>query len=234
MILDDDSPLPVSIPAVIFQKPNQELQRHGGIRASNSGDTEESIPERMDTVEVDHHIIKPVSVDSIAAGRVPVSDNLQEHMTASRDDHSNAHDSTDQKVDVPHIPPVFVVPVGATAWPPKEPIKSKTLQTRRKRKKKKKKPVLKRVSSKQSINEMETINEMDEGMVDLMEEGSEFDGSEYSEYSTDDEDDGLLVVNTADRNGEDTTSPKVSPGPVMPPSPIREEPKIRRLPPPWI
>ena len=62
MILDDDSPLPVSIPAVIFQKPNQELQRHGGIRASNSGDTEESIPERMDH----QHVIIRTSIFKIS------------------------------------------------------------------------------------------------------------------------------------------------------------------------
>lgn len=234
MMLDDDIPLPGPIPAVIFQKRLHQEQLNGSIQPSTSGDTEESIPDRIDTEENDQPGLQPVSVESIVTGKVPAPDDLQKQPQQELHEDtcgSNANPEVTDKenLEVSHVPPIFVVPVDtATA---KEPIKSKTLQTRRKRRKKKKKkqPTLKRVSSIQS---METITELDEGGVN--EEGSEFDGSEYSEYSTDDEDDRLLMVHTPDGNEEDGNSPKVSPGPVIPPSPIREEPKIRRLPPPWI
>jgi hypothetical protein len=233
MMLDDDAPLESVIPAVIFEKTSQD-QPAPNMQPSISGDTEESVPDRIDTQEGDM-ARQAISVVTLATGRSasPVGE-LEEQPSERKEDVSSAGAETPdaENPDVPHVPPLFVVPVDEL--PPKEPVKSKTLQTRRKRKKKKKKkPVLVRISSKQSINEMETINETDEAVVDGEEEGSEFDGSEYSEYSTDDDDDMLLTVNTPVSNDE-STSPRISPGAVVPPSPIREEPKIRRLPPPWI
>ena len=237
--LDSDTPLPGPIPAVIF-RPKEQL--NGGIQPTSSGDTEESVPDKNDMPYEDDRKtdLQPVSITSIVSRNAPLSIAQQKQSTdcANQASGTTSEAATvdKKKVDSPHLPPVYVVPVDSAIHAPKEPTKSsKTLQTRRKRKKKKKKKVLKRVSSKQSINEMETINEMDEGGVDDDDEGSEFDGSEYSEYSTDDEDDGLLMVHTpTDTWSQNAASPKISPGPMIPPSPIREEPRIRRLPPPWI
>jgi hypothetical protein len=144
-------------------------------------------------------------------------------------------ESTPNSRSVPPLPPLSVVPVdeAAKATERKKVEKSKTLATRRKRKKKKKqKPrVLKRVSSKNSINEMETIREDEEDDDEF-----EFEGSEYS---TDDEDDVIVAQHISTVIDTDTAAdgegtPNVSPGSVAPPSPIQEEPKIKRLPPPWI
>ena len=134
---------------------------------------------------------------------------------------------------VPPRPPIFVVPLDEKKAKKEAATKaSKTLQPRRKRKKKKKKKqrVLKRVSSRNSIDEMETIQEQDgEGS-----DGGDDTGSEFgSEYSTDDEDLDPSVLMNINGNGDGGLESSVpSARPV--PSPIREEPKIRRLPPPWI
>jgi len=146
---------------------------------------------------------------------------------------------------VPPRPPVAVVPLdeqqkmnrvvaeeaSVTASSSASAKASKTLQPRRKRRKKKKR-VLKRVNSRNSVDEMETIEEHDENEIsrnnNCDDTGSEFGseyGSEFSEYSTEDEQD-LTNTGVGDAIADQPESNM--------PSPIKEEPKIRPLPPPWI
>lgn len=238
--IDDNEQMPSPLPPIIPLQQREETK--AAQRPSNSGDSNDSMIHPIDFVlgNDEDKGLQPVSIATIASGNMdgpvpinhyPIFRGLDERSSNSNPEGSGGNEN----IDPPHLPTLCVVPLDTILT--KEPIESKTLKRRRKRKKRKKKQrVLKRVSSKQNINEMETISELDEGGANIDHEGSGCDGSEYSasEYSTDDEDDSIFVMNTPTSASDDGTSPKVSLGPVIPPSPIREEPKIRKLPPPWI
>jgi hypothetical protein len=217
------------VAAVKGNQPNSPLDR------APSGETVESLQERADSAE---DLSEGTGSEQDAADNNCIEPSQRNFDDATSTEKA-ATQVSEQANTVPPLPPISVVPVDENQKA-REPVKSKTLQARRKRKKKKKQKqrVLKRVSSRNSIDEMETIREDTED--DNNSEEYEFEGSEYS---TDDEDEQLLAVTVAPvvegstTSGAAAPSPKVSPGPAMavtPPSPIREEPKIRRLPPPWI
>ena len=121
------------------------------------------------------------------------------------------------------LPPLPLPPTAPYSKPPTPPsaTKSKTMKKRRRRKKKKKKkPVLVRVNSRESIQEMETIEEAEEEYADYEDEESDY-------WSTDEDD------SSGGRHSRDP-SPARSLGSAsgfIPPS-IEEEPRIQRLPPP--
>lgn len=239
--LDDNEQIPIPFPPIIAVEQREETKATQ--QPSNCGTFNGIISHPVEFVPgiEEEKGLQPVSVATIASanmnGTMPTD---SYRILRAQDERSTNSDPSgvggNENLDQPHLPSLRVVPLDTTITT--EPLESKTLKRRRKRKKRKKKQrVLKRVSSKQNIHEMETINEMDEGGAGINHEGSEFDGSEYSasECSTEDEDDSIFVMNTlTDSVSDDGNSPKVSPGPAIPPSPIREEPKIRKLPPPWI
>lgn len=302
LVLDgEDDDLPTTIATVAYQKPvrpssgNSNSESHSSLQSASSGDTEESLPDRIDNLEDpntpirvqggaadketgaqlvdeeqtsrDENIMMDVSSDNtdsltekiaqdekqeelpLLVAQPPKEAKLVQDETSTETvpiraspPEEQLEDKENQKVastGVPPRPPIFVIPLGGGEKKDKEPATitkaaSKTLQPRRRRKKKKKKKVrvLKRVSSRNSIDEMETIQEQGGDVSDGDDTGSEF-GSEYgSEYSTDDEQDldpsVLMNMHTnGDGGGVENTDRFV-------PSPIKEEPKIRRLPPPWI
>ncbi|CAB9518747.1 expressed unknown protein [Seminavis robusta] len=226
--LDDDAALP-NLPSVLFQKPMQG-QAIDIVRHSCSSDTQESLPPAesniiaCETLDDDlplgnREIVIP-SIPLPAStedGPLFIDDQPMEVKAPAEETPDTTTSEDKENMGVPPLPALKVVPVDDQK--PKDPMaKSKTLQPKRKRRKKKKKKqrVLKRTSSRNSIDEMETIREDDESVDD---EGSEFDGSEYS---TDDEE-SPFSSNLDDEQDV-----------VVPPSPILEEKRIRRLPPPWI
>jgi hypothetical protein len=229
-VMDNDGALPHSIPTVILSKRNPTAARGDGISSSSSSETQESAPDSN---------ITPVPSDSdgfrIREVSFPTGLQLTASSTAQSDDDQHLSDGESEINDTPvaddlqdkenlgapHLPPLCVVPIDTAASK-----LSKTLQPKRRRRKKKKRRMLKKVSSRSSIDEMETIREDDESIDS--EFGSEFDGSEYS---TDDEEDTLSPQGDSPGSGME---PAGETDAVIPPSPIREEPKIRRLPPPWI
>lgn len=253
LVLDDDEhiiPLPTAVPAVIFQNSppiNYQQRISNVIEPLGSGGTKESLPGRLEIEEPLERAVDvpmpqqsesrtsfpPVHVHAsvIASSQILSQRNGDTANTTSRE---IRHLSPPENKENMFLPPVSAIPIDEKDKQERDPIKSKTLQTRRKRRKKKKKQkqrVLKRVSSRTSIDEMETIQEHggDVG-EELDDEDSEFDGSEYS---TDDEDEFFFMGNSLQTtlgNGTPEASdrsPKVLPG-------LREEPRIRPLPPPWI
>jgi hypothetical protein len=224
-VMDNDGELPHSIPTVIISKlgPSQVLRDN--ISSSSSSETQESVPDNnITSVPPDsdgfriREVAFPTGVELAASRSAESADDQQ--LSDGESEMSDAAIANDvqekENLGVSHLPPLFVVPVETAASK-----LSKTLQPKRRRRKKKKRRVLKKVSSRSSIDEMETIREDDESI------DSEFDGSEYS---TDDDEDTMSPQ--GDSSGA-VMEPAEAEA-VITPSPIREEPKIRRLPPPWI
>jgi hypothetical protein len=221
---EDDGNLPNSVASATIAKSDQAVA-NDEINMADSEDTIETPPDsNSEEVSDEKQTIDPVNVKTTtvltSTFEPPAEEPHKSKQAVENQAVVKAH-------SIPPRPPLSVVPVDESLTKKeKKQEKSKTLATRRKRKKKKKpkQRVLKRVSSKNSINEMETIREDEEDGEE--EEGSEEFEYEGSEYSTDDEDE--VVVD------EPTTQNNDSPGQPKPPSPIQEEPKIKRLPPPWI
>ena len=228
--LDDDDALLHSIPTVIVSKPDPMQTNRNGVLSSSSSETQESASENIIAScpsEPDGFRIREVSFptgNQLAAVTVAQSPDDQLLFTGDTEitETTTPNEFRDKEnLEAQHSPTMLVAPVDTAAGK-----LSKTLQPKRRRRKKKKRRVLKKVSSRSSIDEMETIKEDDESIDS--EFGSDFDGSEYS---SDDEEDTISPKGDCSSVG---TEPSAEIDAVIPPSPIREEPRIRRLPPPWI
>lgn len=243
-----------ALPQSITLDPEKQQHHESVVQHVQSGDTEESIPEKASfdnshQEEDDHETshsntesgtesaqkpnCKDQSTDEAPPTTIDTSNKTKEVKSTEKESTAttttkNESNSSNAASARPPIPPISVIPVDESKKS-KETNKSKTLQKRRKRKKKKKKkPVLKRISSRNSIDEMETITEEAEQETDGLKNDDD-DEEEFSEYSTDDEDDDQWVNLT-----DASAAPGSSDAGTTPPSPIHEEPKIRPIPPPWV